>query len=241
MFSRIARLFQAFFNKFLTAAEDPVLILENNIREMKNQIPKLNEAVARAAGTVILLERQLETLKSEEKALRAKLKAAALSSEDQIGQEIALQLQRVLSQIEKLTVDLDSAQKGFKSMEEVRDAQIMRIKNQTAKIKSAIEDSKVSKLKGELASLFESYQVNDVASTNEEMLEKLEQETAMNEGKFQTASNTPDAKMLKIEKDAERIQAAELYKQFQAEMGLDVASSSDKPSSKDKATVKTVG
>lgn len=241
MFSRIFRVIKSFFNKFLGSIEDPVLILENNIREMKSQIPKLNEAVAKASGTYILLEKQLENAYREEKSLKAKLKAAAMASEDKIGREIALQLQRTINQREKLQVDLKSARGGLESMKELRDSQVLRIKREAERIKDTIEDSKVSKLKGELAELFETYKVDDVAFSNDEMMEKLQEESAMAEGKFQVASEGPQMQEIKLEKKMEEMEADSLYSQFKQEMGIDIASDSSKTKAEDKTTTKTIG
>lgn len=236
MFNRLVRLIQSFFNSFLTAAEDPVLILENNIREMRNKIPKMNEGIARAHGAVILLERKLDQYQKEERDLRAKLKAAAMAGEDSIGRELALQLQRTINFIEDTKKSLTEAKNGLKTMEELRDTQLRKIKSETEKIRDAIENSKVAKLKGELATLFETYEVGDVSYSNQEMLEKLEQEAALNEGKLASASKSTDMKTLEIEKKAEEIQAEELYKQFTAEMNIDIAPSKAKESKKEKQT-----
>jgi len=244
MFNRLVRLISAFFNKFLSAAEDPVTILESNIREMRDQIPKMNQGVAKAHGAVIMLEREEQELKTQEDSLRAKLKAAALSNENEIGRDIAMQLQRIINQRQKNADSLLAAQNGLKTMEELRDAQIRKIKSETEKIKDAIDNSKVSKLKGELAELFETYQVGDVAYSNDEMLEKLNKEAAYNEGKLAAASKTPDMADIRIEKKAEELQADELYKQFAAEMNIDIAPSAKndtKVEDKAKTASKTIG
>ena len=238
MFNRLFRLISAFFNKFLTAAEDPVTILENNIREMRDQIPKMNQGLAKAQGTVILLEKELTELIKTEGNLRAKLKAAAMSGEDAIGQDIAMQLQRAISQKQKIEASLEAAKNGLKTMEDLRDAQMRKIKQETEKIKDAIDNSKVSKLKGELAQLFETYEVGDLAYSNDEMLEKLNKQAAEDEAKLMVASKSPDMADIKLEKKAEEIQAQELYKQFAAEMNIDIAPS-NKQDSKDEEKAKT--
>lgn len=240
MFARIKRLIKSFMNKFIGSMEDPVLILENNIREMKEKLPKLNEGVAKAHGTVILLDKQLKAYKEDEKKLRAKLKAAAIAGEDKIGKEIALQLQRVINQVNETKASLKTANDGLKSMEELRDTQVRRIKAEIAKIKDAIEDSKVAKLKGELAELFETYKVEDVAFSNEEMMEKLEEETAMNEGKLSAAATSVDMKEIELEKKAEEIEANQLYEQFKAEMDIDIAPSKEEKTEKEKTVEKTI-
>ena len=241
MFARLGRLLRSFFNKFLTAAEDPVTILENNIREMRDTIPKLNKALAKATGSVILLEKELEVFKQEEKELRAKLKAAAVSGEDQLGQDIALQLQRTMEARKKQEMALKGAKDGLASMREMRDAQIRKIKQETEKIKDAIKDARVAKLQGELAGLFESFDVGDVAYSNEDMLGKLREEAATNEGKLEVASESYDMKAIKLEQKAEEIQAEALYEQFKHEMGISENGEQRGEKRKEKKKQKTIG
>lgn len=240
MFNRVIRLFQAFFNKFLTAAEDPVTILEHNIRQMKDSIPKLNEALAKAQGSVILLSKELEELLKEESMLRSKLKAAAMSNEDAIGQDIAVQLQRVIIAKEKQEGALKNAQQGLESMREMREAQIRKIRQETEKIKDAIKDARVAKLQGELASLFETFDVGDVAYSNQDMLDKLREESATNQGKLEVAAQSYDMKSIKLEKQAEEIEAKALYEQFKHDLGIDTAKS-EKTTKKSADKVKTIG
>jgi phage shock protein A len=240
MLKRIITIIKSFFNKFLNKVEDPVAILENNIREMRNQIPKLNEGVARAHGTAIMLKRQADEYAKEEQALRAKLKVAASAGEDEMGQDIALQLQRTIEQKNKTVQALKEAQDGLKSMQDLRDTQIRKIKSETEKIKDTIEDSKVAKLKGELAQLFETYQVGDTAQVNKEMMDRLQEESAYNEGKLAAAADSVDMKQIQIEKDAERLQAKSLYEQFKNEMDMDI-SSKTQDRSKEKKAEKTIG
>jgi len=208
---------------------------------MRNQIPKLNQGVAKAQGTVIMLEKQNELFKKEEAHLRAKLKAAALSNEDAIGQEIALQLQRTIDQRAKITETLKTAYEGLNSLKKLRDTQIMKIKRETEKIKDALEDHRVAKLKGELAELFESYEVGDLAYSNEEMLQKIQEETAINEGKLESVKDLPEMKEIELEQRAQRIQAKDLYEQFKSEMNIDVSANDNKGTEKSKKAQKTIG
>lgn len=226
MWQRLVRVIKAFFNRFLTAAEDPVMILENNIRDMKNQIPKINEGIARAYGTKKLLENQLSAYTKEEASLRAKLKAAALANEDEIGRDIALQLKRVIDQKAKTEEAYKQAELGLQNLEEMRDVQIRKINAEVEKIRDTIEAAKVAKLKGELAELFETFQVGDVTYSNRDMMEKLQREAATNEGKLEAASKSPDMKNIKLEQKAEEIEAEDLYNQFKSEMNIDIASTS---------------
>jgi phage shock protein A len=239
MFDRLVRLFKSFFNRFITAAEDPVMILENNIREMRNQVPKLNEGIAKAKGTEILLTRQHDQFAAEEKTLRAKLKAAAMSGEDAIGRELAMQLQRVMTEKEKTKAALTQAKDGVQKLMDLRETQVRKINAEIEKIRDTIESAKVAKLKGELAEVFETFQVGDIAYSNQEMLEKLEKEAATNEGKLAAASESVDMKSIKLDMKAEELQAEELYNQFKAEMNIDIASDDTEKKTKEQSKVGT--
>jgi hypothetical protein len=114
-----------------------------------------------------------------------------------------------------------------------------KIQKETEKIKDAIKDSRVAHLQGELASLFETFQVGDVAYSNEDMLNKLREEAATNEGKLEIASQSYDMKAIKLEKKAEEIQAESLYEQFKHEMGIEAQP--EAKAKKEKSAQKTIG
>jgi phage shock protein A len=40
------RVFRSMFGWMISAAEDPELILEQNIRDLNDQVPKMNESIA---------------------------------------------------------------------------------------------------------------------------------------------------------------------------------------------------
>ena len=56
MFDRFKRAMRSFFGFFVSSIEDPELILEQNIRDMNDQVPKMNESIAMVRANVTLLE-----------------------------------------------------------------------------------------------------------------------------------------------------------------------------------------
>ena len=52
---------RSFVGFFISAAEDPELILQQNIRDMNDQVPRMNESIAMVKANVTLLgERRSE-------------------------------------------------------------------------------------------------------------------------------------------------------------------------------------
>jgi len=52
------------------------------------------------------------------------------------------------------------------------------------------------------------------------MVRKIEEMTAVNEGRMEMALGNVDEQRVKIEEEAKKLQASELVKQFKVEMGL---------------------
>ena len=46
MFNRLSRIFRSFVGFFISVAENPELILEQNIRDMNDQVPRMNDSIA---------------------------------------------------------------------------------------------------------------------------------------------------------------------------------------------------
>src|SRR5687768_5423820 len=76
MFARIARVFKSWIGYFISFAEDPEVMLQESIEEMRNTLPKLNQILVTTRATVIRLEQEKEELERKEKQLIASIQAA---------------------------------------------------------------------------------------------------------------------------------------------------------------------
>jgi phage shock protein A len=66
----------------------------------------------------------------------------------------------------------------------------------------------------------EQFEVAGISQTHDEMVQKIEEITAVNEARMEMALGNVDQQKIKIEEEAQQIQANELVKQFKTEMGL---------------------
>jgi len=55
MWQRLTRVMRSFIGFFISAAEDPEMILQQNIRDMNDQVPRMNESIAMVKANVTLL------------------------------------------------------------------------------------------------------------------------------------------------------------------------------------------
>src|ERR1039458_1818984 len=93
MWQRLSRVMRSFIGFFISAAEDPEIILQQNIRDMNDQVPRMNESIAMVKANVTLLEREEAKYKDDMASLTARVKSAIQANRDDIAGTYAAQLQ----------------------------------------------------------------------------------------------------------------------------------------------------
>src|ERR1700722_1379760 len=93
MWNRFRRAMGSFFGFFVSSIENPELILEQNIREMNDQIPKMNESIAMVRANVTLLEKENAKYQQESSELTARVKASIQAGRDDLAAQYATRLQ----------------------------------------------------------------------------------------------------------------------------------------------------
>src|SRR5512142_2546778 len=97
MWRRLSRMVRSFVGFFISVGEDPELILEQNIRDMNDQVPRMNESIAMVKANVTLLEKEEARYNNDLNNLAAKVKAAIQANRDDLAGSFAMQLQQVKS------------------------------------------------------------------------------------------------------------------------------------------------
>src|SRR6201989_3570894 len=94
MFNRLSRMVRSFFGFFISVAENPEIILEQNIRDMNDQVPRMNESIAMVKANVTLLEKEESKYQADVNDLTSKVKAAIQAQRDDIAGSFAMQLEQ---------------------------------------------------------------------------------------------------------------------------------------------------
>src|SRR5438105_15923709 len=94
MFKRLSRVFRSFLGFFISVAENPEIILEQNIRDMNDQVPRMNESIAMVKANVTLLEKEEYKYKAETSDLIAKMKASIQGGRHDLAGHFSLKLEQ---------------------------------------------------------------------------------------------------------------------------------------------------
>ncbi len=235
MFKRLSRIFRSFFGFFISVAEDPELILEQNIRDMNDQVPRMNESIAMVKANATLLEKEENKYKADVNDLATKVKASIQAGRDDLAGHFAVQLEQVRSALGRTQAQLAGARAAFDKAQNVKTAFLREKERKTREAMNAIRDYRRSQWQKKVADAMEQFEVAGVSQTHDEMVRKIEETTAVNEARMEMALGNVDQQKFQIEEEAERLRASELVKQFKAEMGL------SSPEASTPAPEKTIG
>jgi phage shock protein A len=220
MFKRLSRVFRSFFGFFISVAENPELILEQNIRDMNDQVPRMNESIAMVKANVTLLEKEEAKYKNELNLLTSKVKAAIQAGRDDLAGSFATQLEQMRGALARTQGQLSTARTAFEKAAAVKQAFMREKDRKTQEALGAIRDYRRAQWQKKVADSMEQFEVAGISQTHDEMVRKVEEMTAVNEARMDMAMGNVDQQGLKIEEEVEKLRAAELVKQFKAEMGL---------------------
>jgi len=239
MFARIRRIFRAILGWFIELGESPELILEQNIRDMHDQIPAMNENLAMMRAQVTLTEKDLKQLQTKEQELTTKIKASLQAGKRDLALNFATTLEEVRSELTTSKQRHEVASQAYEKAEKVKKTFLRQIEQKTDAAKKALSGKRQAEWQQKVADAMESFKVAGIDASHDEMVRKLEEDAAVAQGKLDVALNTlPD---IDIEQEAQNIQANETLRQFELSMGLstDVSEPIETPSNKAERETRT--
>src|SRR5215471_5406933 len=220
LWARITRIFRASTGAALDKMENPELVLQQTIRDMRDRVPELNNAVAQVMATERLLAKNHENLEKQVVDLDSKIKASVKMGRDDIATAYIGQLQQAQVDLERTGAQLEHAELASKQALKARDNYVLNMKKRTAEAMQLISASKQAKLQEQLVQTMETFNIGDDASTFQEMREKIDRRVAAAEAKLQLGASSVDAQMQDIEREAMDIQLQDKLLEYKQQMGL---------------------
>lgn len=220
LLSRIKRSVRALFGGIIESTENPELILQQTIRDMRDRVPELNNSVAQVMATEKLLAKNKERLETQVVDIDSKIKASLKLGRDDIATAYIGQLGQAQMDLQKTGQQLEHATLASAQALKARDNYVLQMQRRTAEAMQLINQSKQARLQEQLAATMESFQIGDDASTFNEMRDKIDRRAAAAEAKLQLGSASVDNQMQDIEREAMDMQLQDKLLAYKREMGL---------------------
>src|SRR5216117_689264 len=227
LMSRLSRSIRALFGGIIETTENPELILQQTIRDMRDRVPDLNNSVAQVMATEKLLAKSKERLEGQVVDLDSKIRASVKFSRDYIATAYIGQLQQAQMDLQKTSQQLEHATLASKQALKARDNYVLQMQRRTAEAMQLINQSKQAKLQEQLAQTMASFQIGDDASTFDEMRDKIDRRAAAAEARMQLGTASVDTQMQEIEREAMDMQLQDKLLEYKRDMGLLPAASSE--------------
>src|SRR5947208_9322033 len=107
VWARLKRSLRAVFGGIIEKTEDPEILLQQTIRDMRERVPELNNSVAQVMATERLLARSKEKLAEEVVDLDSKVRASVKMNRDDIATAYIGQLQQKQLELQKTGLQLE--------------------------------------------------------------------------------------------------------------------------------------
>ena len=223
MWDRFKRMVRSWVGFFISVGEDPEVMLQEAVEEMRATMPKLNQVLVATRATVIRLEEERDRLEREEKQLIMSIKAAlqeGSAAARSIAEEDAAQLQQLRLDLQATREQLMAAQRAFDGSKMSVDALKAKLQAKIQECQRAVKERQKAAVMRQAAEAITELQSYGVASTAEKFLEQIKQEVAESKAAVETATGSLDTAGIERERVARKIKASSILEQFEAEMGI---------------------
>jgi phage shock protein A len=223
MFQRIARVFKSWIGYFISFAEDPEVMLQESIEEMRNTLPKLNQILVTTRATVLRLEQEKAELERKEKQITASIRAALSEGSPEarrIAEQDAMALQQLRQDLAATNDQLTAASHAFENAQITVEDLKQKLRAKIDQSRKAIQESKKAAVMKQAASALAELDEYGVGATNDKYLEEIKQRSAEAKAAVEVATGGLDVERIKTEQKARQLQAQGVLAEFEVEMGL---------------------
>ena len=223
MFKRLMRVLKSWAGFFISAAEDPEVMLQESIEEMRNTLPKLNQILVTTRATVLRLEQEKQELQVKERQLTNSIKAALNEGSPEarkIAENDALSLQQIRQDLTATEEQLMAARNAFDNAQLTVEDIKTKLRTRMEQARRAIQESKKATVLKNAAGALAELDQYGTASTADKYLEEIKQRVAEGKAAVEIATGGLDTERIKLERKAREIQAQGVLAEFELEMGL---------------------
>ncbi|HKQ75042.1 MAG TPA: PspA/IM30 family protein [Blastocatellia bacterium] len=227
MWNRLKRLFRSIFGGLIESAEDPELILQQLIRDMNDEVPKMRNNVAQVMATEKRLEREIQANQASLTEIDNKIKAAIRTGHDDIAATLIGELQLKQRTLETTKQNHEQAKAASLKAREFLDNYMSQVRRRQTEAMQLISAAKQAQMQEKMAQTMASFQLGDTSQTFDDMREKIANRSAAAEARAELASSSLDARMQNIDRELDNIQAQDMLLAYKQQMGL--APATEKP------------
>jgi phage shock protein A len=224
MLWRIANLFKAFLNVFVSSVErqNPEALLELEKENLRNQIGNFNQGLASHAALAERLMGQVRKLEADEREQRAKATAHLKAGNRTAAGQYALRLQTVERELTENRRQLEQAEETYKNMVKARDVAVAGARAKIEGMRGAIADMRMNKAVAEMHEMAAGMigEIGGSGDTLNRLHDMVEEERQKAAGRARVAKDAIDMTDVNIKEAEMTALADQALADFAAREGL---------------------
>jgi phage shock protein A len=222
MWRRLRNVIRAFFGLFIRMAEDPKVMLEQYIDDVRAKIPALRAAAANVIATELKLKAQLEELEAQVADLDRQIIAAVkLGPEYEAEAKMLIAAKATAEQ--SLTETRDQFETSRAASEQARKAledARLEVERRVREARALISQQEMATMQEELAGLMASFEIGDQSDVLERARDRIRDRTAQAQARVDVATKDVDAKLRDIKRATAQIGVEEQLLEYKRQLGM---------------------
>jgi phage shock protein A len=224
MLGRIANLFKAFLNMFVSSVErqNPEALLELEKENLRKQIGNFNQSLASHAGLAERLMGQVRKLQADQRDLTAKASAHLKAGNRAAAGQYALRLQTVERELAENQQQLAQAEDTYKNMVKARDVAVANARSKIESLRGAIADMRMNKAMAEMHEMAAGMitEIGGSGDTLNRLHDMVEEERQKAAGRARVAKDAIDMTEVKLQESEMNALGEQALADFAAKQGL---------------------
>jgi phage shock protein A len=217
MFARVRLLIKSWLGYFISMAEDPEVMLQQAVEEMRNTIPRLNTILVSTRATALKLEGDVLRLEQQSSQLTRSIKAALQDGARDIAEDEAATLQQIRESLARTREEAVAANAAHANAVESIDEVKRRLRARIVQAQRAIEEHRRAVVLGDAASALAELDATSPGSTAEKHIEQVRQKSFEAKAAMEMAL-AADGGQIALERRLRKAQASAVLQELEAEM-----------------------
>lgn len=222
MLRRLRNVIRAFLGLFIRMAEDPKVMLEQYIDDVRAKIPTLRAAAANVIATELKLKAQIEELEGQVTDLDRQIIAAV-----KLGPEYEAEAKMLIAAKATAETSLtetrgqyESAKAASEQARKALDDARLEVERRVREAKALISQQEMATMQEELAGLMASFEVGDQSDVLERARDRVRDRAAQAQARVQLATKDVDARLRDIRRATAQIGVDEQLKEYKRQLGM---------------------
>jgi len=222
MWARFMRLIRSFFGLFIRGLEDPKLLLQQAMDDMKSKIPQMNEQAAGVIKAQKMIEMDAERTALSIANLEKQVEMAVRGGEGTHNAALTLigQLGIQKAHMAELSQHLEAAKANSRRILDMRAAFEQKIQRQIEECRTQLSRADMAEAEDTMASITASFKVGDVSDTLDNARGVIDEKLAKARARMEVAGETTEAQLATVELQTQTATADATYRELQIQYGL---------------------